>query len=218
MSTHLFQIGDIVRINEPTLKQWTEIRTRGFHPVEISPYIGCLAVVVETWNSGEAVSDACVLRTCDEDYVFDPCGPFDGADIPTIGGHLTLVQASPLRTMRVRKDAPDGLSGCPLPMAYTGLGFGIASHLSLVRESKLRTYVMTEASQLPMVNRPLPLAGTRITHRIKLPDSSIIEESAVVSKIYQRVYDFMVVIHNPREDDKHLVVSPSELRPPFSTF
>ena len=30
MSTHLFQIGDIVRINEPTLKQWAEIRTRGF--------------------------------------------------------------------------------------------------------------------------------------------------------------------------------------------
>lgn len=80
MSTHLFQIGDIVRINEPTLKQWAEIRTRGFHPVEISPYIGYLAVVVETWNSGEAVSDACVLRTCDEDYVFDPCGPFDGFD------------------------------------------------------------------------------------------------------------------------------------------
>lgn len=46
MSTHLFQIGDIVRINEPTLKQWAEIRTRGFHPVEISPYIGYLAAVV----------------------------------------------------------------------------------------------------------------------------------------------------------------------------
>ena len=121
MSTHLFQIGDIVRINEPTLKQWAEIRTRGFHVVEIAPYIGYLAVVVETRNSGEAVSDACVLRTCDEDYVFDPCGPFDGADIPTIGGHLTLVQASPLRTMRVRKDAPAGLGGHPLPMAGSNL-------------------------------------------------------------------------------------------------
>ena len=49
MSTHLFQIGDIVRINQPTLKQWAEIRTRGFHEVEIAPYIGYLAVVVETW-------------------------------------------------------------------------------------------------------------------------------------------------------------------------
>lgn len=121
MSTHLFQIGDIVRINEPTLKQWAEIRTRGFHPVEISPYIGYLAVVVETWNSGEAVSDACVLRTCDEDYVFNPCGPFDGADIPTVGGHLTVVQASPLRAMRIGQDAPDGLSGYPLPMTGSNL-------------------------------------------------------------------------------------------------
>lgn len=121
MSTHLFQIGDIVRINEPTLKQWAEIRTRGFHVVEIAPYIGCLAVVVETRNSGEAISDACVLRTCDEDYVFDPCGPFDGADVPTIGGHLTLVQASPLRAMRIGQDAPDGLSGYPLPMAGSNL-------------------------------------------------------------------------------------------------
>ena len=121
MSTHLFQIGDIVRINEPTLKQWAEIRTRGFHAEEIVPYIGYLAVVVETWNSGEAVSDACVLRTCDEDYVFNPNGPFEGADVPTIGGHLTLVQASPLRTMRVRQGAPDGLSGYPLPMTGSNL-------------------------------------------------------------------------------------------------
>ena len=110
MSTHLFQIGDIVRINQPTLKQWAEIRTRGFHPVEISPYIGYLAVVVETWNSGEDVSDA-----------FDPSGPFDGADIPTIGGHLILVQASPLRAMRIGQGAPDGLSGHPLPMAGSNL-------------------------------------------------------------------------------------------------
>lgn len=121
MSTHLFQIGDIVRINQPTLKQWAEIRTRGFHAEEISPYIGYLAVVVETWNSGEAVSDACVLRTCDEDYVFDLNGPFDGADVPTIGGHLTLVQDSPLRTMRIGQDAPDGLGGHPLPMAGSNL-------------------------------------------------------------------------------------------------
>lgn len=121
MSTHLFQIGDIVRINEPTLKQWAKIRTRGFYESEIAPYIGYLAVVVETWNTGEAVSDACVLRTCDEDYVFNPCGPFDGAEIPTIGSHLTLVQASPLHTMRVRQDAPDGLSGYPLPMVGSNL-------------------------------------------------------------------------------------------------
>lgn len=121
MSTHLFQIGDIVRINEPTLKQWAELHTRGFYESEIAPYVGYLAVVVETWNTGDAVSDACVLRTCDEDYVFDPDGPFDGADVPTVGGHLTLVQASPLRTMRVRQDTPDGLGGYPLPMAGSNL-------------------------------------------------------------------------------------------------
>lgn len=121
MSTHLFQIGDIVRINEPTLKQWAEIRTRGFHAVEIAPYIGYLAVVVETRNSGEAVSDACVLRTCDEDYVFDPNGPFEGADILTIGSHLTLIQESPLRTMIVGQDSLTGLYGYPLPMAGSNL-------------------------------------------------------------------------------------------------
>lgn len=121
MSTHLFQIGDIVRINEPTLKQYAEIRTRGFHAEEIVPYIGYLAVVVETWNTADAVSDACVLRTCDEDYVFNPHGPFEGDDIPTIGGHLTLVQASPLRTMRIGHDAPDGLGGYLLPMAGSNL-------------------------------------------------------------------------------------------------
>lgn len=126
MSTHLFQIGDIVRINQPTLKQWAEIRTRGFHPVEISPYIGYLAVVVETWNSGEAVSDACVLRTCDEDYVFNPHGPFEGADIPTIGGHLTLVKASPLRTVRIGSDAPEGLCGRSLPVAGSNLQRDVA--------------------------------------------------------------------------------------------
>lgn len=127
MSTHLFQIGDIVRINEPTLKQWAEIRTRGFYETEIAPYIGYLAVVVETWNTGEAVSDACVLRTCDEDYVFDPSGPFDGADIPTIGGHLTLVQKSPLRTIIIGQDAPVGLSGHPLPMAGSNLQRDVVS-------------------------------------------------------------------------------------------
>ena len=121
MSTHLFQIGDIVRINAPTLKQWAEIRTRGFHVVEIAPYIGCLAVVVETRNSGEAVSDACVLRTCDEDYVFDPNGPFEGADILTTGSHLILVQESPLRTMIVGQESLVGLYGYPLPTAGSNL-------------------------------------------------------------------------------------------------
>ena len=62
MSTHLFQIGDIVRINPPTLKQWAEIRTCGFYEDEIAPYIGQFAVVVETWNDTEHVSDGCNLR------------------------------------------------------------------------------------------------------------------------------------------------------------
>lgn len=171
-----FQVGDIVRVHEPTAEDFQAMEFAGL-TYDCDHLVGKLAMVylveeVETTLVG--------LLPCDEGYEFK---------IQDVGS-----------------------------ISYTGLGFGIASHLSLVRESKLRTYVMTEASQLPMVNRPLPLAGTRITHRIELPDSSSIEEGAVVSKIYQRVYDFMVVIHNPREDDKHLVVSPSELRPPFSTF
>lgn len=103
-------------------------------------------------------------------------------------------------------------------ISYIGLGFGIASHLSLVRESELRTYVMTETAPLPMVNQPLPLVGTRMTHRIELPNHRIIEDGAVVGKLYKEVCGLMVVFRNPREDDRYVVVSPSELRPPFNTF
>lgn len=171
-----FQVGDIVRVNQPTPEDFAAMEFAGL-TYSCNHLVGELAMVylieeVETTLVG--------LLPCDEDYEFKI------QDLGTI--------------------------------SYTGLGFGIASHLSLVRESELRTYVMTEAPPLQMVNQPLPLAGTRMTRRIELPDGSIIEEGAIVSKIYQRVYDFMVVIHNPREDDRYVVVSPSELRPPFSTF
>lgn len=112
-------------------------------------------------------------------------------------------------------------------LSYDGLGFGIASHLSLVRESELRTYVLTETAQLPLVNQPIPLSGTRMSHRMELPnnrvvetDNRIIEKDAVVGKIYKQAHPngIMVVFHNPREDDVYIVVSPRELRPPFTVF
>ena len=117
MSTHLFQIGDIVRINPPTLKQWAEIRTRGFYEDEIAPYIGQFAVVVETWNDIEHVSDSCNLRICDEDYVFNLNDDFTGDDVATKGFHLTIVRESPLRTHKVGRGAPTGLVGRPVPLS-----------------------------------------------------------------------------------------------------
>ena len=207
MSTHLFQIGDIVRINEPTLKQWAEIRTRGFHPVEISPYIGYLAVVVETWNSGEAVSDACVLRTCDEDYVFNPNGPFEGADVPTIGGHLTLVQASSLRTMRIGQCAPEGLSGHPLPMAGSNLQ---------------RDVVVPETDAVPSGVIP---SGS-IVEVIRIPHHRVTRNRDSQMELYMvcRVtsYDDEPLRYIPgRYDDGQEVIVPipaSAFEPSFTTF
>ena len=48
----------------------------------------------------------------------------------------------------------------------------------------------------------------------------IIEKDAVVGKIYKQAHPngIMVVFRNPREDDVHIVVSPRELRPPFTVF
>ena len=174
--TQVFQVGDIVYVNEPTPEDFQAMEFAGL-TYSCEHLVGKLAMVylvkeVETTLVG--------LLPCDEDYEFK---------IQDVGS-----------------------------ISYTGLGFGIASHLSLVRESKLRTYVVAEASQLPMANRPLPLAGTRITHRIELPDSSIIEEGAVVGNIYKEVHDLVVVFRNPREDDAYVTVLPSELRPPFNTF
>lgn len=207
MSTHLFQIGDIVRINEPTLKQWAEIRTRGFHPVEISPYIGYLAVVVETWNSGEAVSDACVLRTCDEDYVFNPCGPFDGADIPTVGGHLTVVQASPLRAMRIGQDAPDGLSGYPIPMAGSNLQ---------------RDVVAPETDAVPsgVIPSGSIVEAIRISHRRVSRHRDAQMEIYMVCRV--TIYEGESLRYIPgRYDDGQEVIVPipaSAFEPAFTTF
>ena len=117
MSTHLFQIGDIVRINEPTLKQWAELRTTGYHEVEIAPYIGQFAVVVETWNDSEHVSDGCNLRICSEDYVFNLSDDFAGDDVATKGFHLTLVRESPLRTHKLGRGALTGLVGHSVPLS-----------------------------------------------------------------------------------------------------
>ena len=207
MSTHLFQIGDIVRINEPTLKQWAEIRTRGFHAEEIVPYIGYLAVVVETWNSGEAVSDACVLRTCDEDYVFNPNGPFEGADVPTIGGHLTLVQASSLRTMRIGQCAPEGLSGHPLPM--------VGSNLQ-------RNVVVPETDAVPSGVIP---SGS-IVEAIRIPHHRVTRNRDSQMELYMvcrvTIYDDEPLRYIPgRYDDGQEVIVPipaSAFEPSFTTF
>lgn len=207
MSTHLFQIGDIVRINQPTLKQWAEIRTRGFHPVEISPYVGYLAVVVETWTSGEAGSDACVLRTCDEDYVFNPNGPFEGADVPTIGGHLTLVQASSLRTMRIGQCAPEGLSGHLLPIAGSNLQ---------------RDVVVPETDAVPSGVIP---SGS-IVEVIRIPHHRVSRNRDSQMELYMvcRVtsYDDEPLRYIPgRYDDEQEVIVPipaSAFEPSFTTF
>ena len=173
-----FQVGDIVRVNQPTPEDFAAMEFAGL-TYSCNHLVGKLAMVylieeVETTLIG--------LIPCEDDYEFK---------VHDLGN-----------------------------LSYDGLGFGIASQLSLVRESELRTYVLTETSQLPLVNRPIPLSGMRMSHRMELPDNRIIEKDAVVGKIYKQAHPngIMVVFRNPREDDVHIVVSPRELRPPFTVF
>ena len=174
--TQQFQVGDIVRVNEPTPEDF-EAMSSADVAYDCEHLVGKLAIV----NIVEMAETTLIgLVPCEEDYKFK----FQNV------GNLSFQWG-----------------------AYT-----VPSQLSLVRESELRTLVMTETSELPLVNQPIPLAGTRMTHRIELPSKRVIEEGAVVGKIHKETNGVMITFYNPSGSDRYIIISPRELRPPFTVF
>ena len=160
--TQQFQVGDIVRVNEPTPEDFEAMSSADL-AYDCEHLVGKLAIV-NIVDMAETILIG--LVPCEEDY------KFKFQDV----GKL------------------------------------------LVRESELRTLVMTETSELPLVNQPIPLAGTRMTHRIELPSKRVIEEGAVVGKIHKETNGVMITFYNPSGSDRYIIISPRELRPPFTVF
>ena len=112
--TQVFQLGDIVRINEPTADDIIAVHQVGYS-YTFKHNVGRLAVITSL-EVGKHTKVRLVL--CDEDYTFnkeDTYRLYWSTGIYTVDSHLSLVHESILRTHVVADASEPPFVGNPLP-------------------------------------------------------------------------------------------------------
>lgn len=130
MTTKMLQVGDIVRINEPTEQDIEDMEFEGCG-YTFKDIIGRLAVVTSVECAEHTVVK---LVACDEDYEFrlvDIRQLYWSDGVYTITSHLSLVHESILRTRPLSTQTPKALAGKPLPLVETRI-----SEVIVVDDSK----------------------------------------------------------------------------------
>lgn len=116
MTTKMLQVGDIVRINEPTKQDIEDMEFEGCG-YTFKDQIGKLAVVTRVECAEHTIVQ---LVTCTEDYEFqlsDTRQLYWSSGIWTVTSHLSLVRESVLRTYILSEGIP-----CSSPKARTPNG------------------------------------------------------------------------------------------------
>lgn len=124
MTTKMLQVGDIVRINEPTKQDIEDVEFEGCG-YTFKDQIGKLAVVTRVECAEHTVVQ---LVVCDEDYEFqlsDTRQLYWSSGIWTVTSHLSLVRESVLRTYILSEQTPQPLAGKPLPLVETQMSESI---------------------------------------------------------------------------------------------
>ena len=115
--TQQFQIGDIVRINEPTADDIVAVHQVGYsYTYTLKHSVGRLAVVTSL-EAGKYTKVRLVL--CDENYTFDKRDTYRlywAGGIYTVDSHLSLVCRSILRTHVISDASGHPSTGNPLPL------------------------------------------------------------------------------------------------------
>lgn len=118
MTTKMLQVGDIVRINEPTKQDIEDMEFEGCG-YTFKDIVGQLAVVIGVECAEHTVVQ---LVTCDENYKFyldDTRRLYQSDSVYTVTSHLSLIHESPLRTRMLSPQTPKQLAGKPLPFIET---------------------------------------------------------------------------------------------------
>ena len=118
MTTKMLQVGDIVRVNEPTKQDIEDMEFEGCG-YTFKDLVGRLAVVTRVECAEHTVVQ---LVTCPEDYEFqlsDTRRLYWSGGICTVASHLSLVRESVLRTYTLSAQTPKPLAGKPLPLVET---------------------------------------------------------------------------------------------------
>ena len=114
MTTKMLQVGDIVRINEPTKQDIEDMEFEGCG-YTFKDVVGRLAVVTRVECAEHTIVQ---LVTCTEDYEFqlsDTRQLYWSSGIWTVTSHLSLVRESVLRTYILSEEIPKPLTSKPLP-------------------------------------------------------------------------------------------------------
>lgn len=141
--TNTLQIGDIVRIDEPTADDIVAMNRVGYE-YAFKDYVGRLAVV----TSLEIDKHTKVrLVLCDEDYTFDKEDTYKlywSTGIYTVDSHLSLVHKSILRTHVVDDASQHGFAGSPLPFIGSQMPCDVVlgHEYKVVSGSRVRGLVM----------------------------------------------------------------------------
>lgn len=141
--TNALQIGDIVRIDEPTADDIVAMNRVGYE-YAFKDYVGRLAVV----TSLEVDKHTKVrLVLCDEDYTFDKEDTYKlywSTGIYTVDSHLLLVHKSILRTHVVDDASQHGFAGSPLPLIGSQMPCDVVlgHEYKVVSGSRVRGLVM----------------------------------------------------------------------------
>jgi hypothetical protein len=113
--TQILQVGDIVRIEEPTQEELNRLEKISYVG-RIRKLIGSYAVITGVSRvNGSVVT----LLPCDEEFTLtvDTIPEMTYGDATTVlATHLTLIREGALRTHRFTKDTPDDLGGARLPL------------------------------------------------------------------------------------------------------
>lgn len=118
MTTKMLQVGDIVRINEPTKQDIEDMEFEGCG-YTFKDVVGRLAVVTRVECAEHTIVQ---LVTCTEDYEFqlsDTRQLYWSSGIWTVTSHLSLVRESVLRTYILSEEIPKPLTSKPLPLVET---------------------------------------------------------------------------------------------------
>ena len=156
--TQTFQIGDIVRVEEPTQEELNRLEKISYVGY-IRKLIGSYAVITGVSRvNGSVVT----LLPCDEEFTLtvDTIPEMTYGDATTVlATHLTLIREGALRTHRFTKDTPDDLGGACLPL----VGSTIDGQRALIDEMQLFSWGL-RVGVLPIgrVSYPLYLSTSYI--------------------------------------------------------
>ena len=130
--TQILQVGDIVRVEEPTQEELNRLEKISYVG-RIRKLIGSYAVITGVSRvNGSVVT----LLPCDKEFTLtvDTIPEMTYGDATTVlATHLTLIREGVLRSHRFTKDVPDVLGGVQLPL----VGSAVDEHNTTIDEMQL---------------------------------------------------------------------------------